>query len=623
MNNSTKKRSSKAIRICALPLAVLVAVSASAATNSWTQAMEEVWKSDTSWTVSLHQEKTEFFNAQQTAAASKEATPFEIKIVTPAGLISVSGTAALTLRNTIPGTQTDESVLKAVLACLETQKSSANTDQHIAANRVIGNSEVNLTIIPVNNFNQNSLPGRIDNDAKENAGRNLTGRLSGTSGTEFIPTSFSSKVARSSLNAGVPVFSSGNFAGNGSSGGRSFVPRTSRKATGTSFAEKLEANTFTVRNSHDDVLIDDNRNASPASENFNVSPSYVSELQSAANGSATGIASSIVRNDLFTAEKPDARNTTDLARIGSPSQSGGNSASLMAPTDYNITTGYQDVPANHFTEATPTFGSLTVVPQSSHPSFYFSATTTVNSASYYNAATPALSNTSTSDTVSVAQFATIPKTPALRRALSIASAPGDKTSVAFSTDGLTLKDNTGAVLSAGTAANGDGMAVQIGYYSTATVGNNFSGTWIPLSGQNSVNSAYLSASIGDEGTLGGIPDGEYYSGDQLEFIEGSATRGNFPSSTTIPLSLRFYNAALVSNATLYNTVSDDLWLWKTPGAPFPIPPQVIMSLADGGLEWQGGAGTEFKTTLAIPEPASGLLFALGAAGLLGRRRRRA
>ncbi|MEI7774005.1 MAG: PEP-CTERM sorting domain-containing protein [Verrucomicrobiota bacterium] len=625
MNNSTTKSSSRAIRLCALPLAALVSVSASAAANSWTQATEEVWKNDTNWAASVYQENVDFLKIFQTTTATTETTLHVLKIVTPSGLISINVADGFTPINVISGTQAGESVVKAVLTCLEKQTLPANTDQQFTSNRVIGTTEVNLTIISGITLNQNPLQSRADVIAKENIGRNLTGRLSGTSGTEFVATSFMTKDARSSLNAGAwaPVFSGGSFTNNSGGGTRSFIARTSRKSTGESFTEKLAANASTAQSLHDTLLTDDGKNSSSQSENFNVAPTYVTELGSVTNANTLGIATSFVQNDFLKAGPSRMRNTTDLANIGIAKQSGDNNVGNMVPTVYSIATGYQDVPVNHFTSTTTSFGSLALISQSSAASFDFSTISTVNSASRYAAATAVRSNTIADNTFSVTQLTSSPKIPTLRRALSATSAPGDKTSVAFSTDGLTLKDNTGAVLSAGTSANGDGMAVQIGYYSNASTGNNFSGTWIPLTGQNSVNSAYLSTSIGDEGALGGIPDGEYYSGDQLEFIEGSATRGNFPPSNTIPLSLRFYNAALISNATLYNTVSDDLWLWRTPGASSPIPPQVIMTLADVGLEWQGGIGSEFKTTLVIPEPTSALLLTLGAAGLLGRRRRRA
>ena len=186
------------------------------------------------------------------------------------------------------------------------------------------------------------------------------------------------------------------------------------------------------------------------------------------------------------------------------------------------------------------------------------------------------------------------------------------------TDGLILTNNAGVALSNGGPGDGNGFAVQLGYYSTATTGNNFSGTWIPLTGQNSLNTAYATSSIGDgDQPPDFVPNGELY-----QTYNFSSTLSNTFNSlpdvgTFPPLSLRFYNATLISNTTLYNTVSNDSWLWKTPATPFPN--TVFMYLSDAGLEWQD-ASNPFKTT--IPEPASALLLAAGAAGLLGRRRRR-
>lgn len=629
MNNSIIKHSNRAIRRCALPLAVLIAVSASAASNSWTEATDEVWKSDAHWALPLNGEKAEHFNAIPTAATSAEFTAPVLKVVTPEGLITI-GNLTLNIGTANPDKQTDEEAVRAILACSGNQASPAVASLQWSAGNATGENEVNLSRIAAVTLTPNEAGVRVNAEAQEAGGRSLTGRLSGSSRAEFALTTFSGRGARSPRNPGIVSFSNSNPGSNSGAGSRAVATRTARITAAASFlsdgTEKPEANTAMARNFHDNLLPDYGRNLSPETDPVNIAPNYVAEVESAAGGNVTGIASYIAQNNLFKAGQTKPASSADLTGLGLPKQSGDNSNSLTVPTGSSLTSGYQEVPTTQFASTATSFGSLTVLPQSSSPTFAFGTLpiTGNNSTSYYAAAAPTLSGaTATDSTLSVAQFNSNQKTPTLRRALSIVSAPGDKTSILFGTDLLTLKDNTGAVLSAGTSANGDGMAVQIGYYSTATVGNNFSGTWIPLTGQNSVNSAYLSASIGDEGTAGGIPDGEFYSGDQLELIEGSATRGNFPSSTTIPLSLRFYNAALVSNATRYNTVSDDLWLWKTPGSSSPLATQVIMTLADLGLEWEGGAGSEFKTTLVIPEPTSAFLLALGAVGLLGRRRRRA
>ena len=623
MKNSTIKYSSGAIRICALPLAILVAVSASAASNSWTEATDEVWKIDTNWTASLKEEKAEIFNALPNATAPTEITPPVVEIVTPTGMITISEANRLVLNDTNPATRTGESAVKAILACLGGEQSPAIASNQFGAGKVIGISEVNLTKIPENTFNQNTFSVRVDTDAKANVGHTFTGQLSGTSGTEL--TSFSGGSARSSQNAGISAFSNNNIASN-SGGSRAVAPRTSRKYAVASFTEKLGANTSLTRNSHDSLLTDYGDNPVSATDQLDVTIEDVAANEVATtSGNVTGIAAYIAQNNLLKNEATRAGNNTDLANIGLPKQSGDNSNSITAPTGTSITTGYQEVPTTHFASTTTSLGSVAVAPQSSSPAPAVSGIpSTGNNASYYSPTSARSSSVAVNSTSSLAQFNTIQKTPTLRRALSFASPPsaGDKTLITFGTDGLLLKDNLGVALSAGNAAYGDGMAVQIGYYDGANTGNNFSGTWVPLTGQNAVNSAYLVTTIGDDSGSGGGTVGSFYSG-TLDFIVGNSGKGNFPPTTTIPLSLRFYNAALIANATLYNTVSDDLWLWQTPGPASPMNPHFDMSLQDLGLEWQGGLSSAFKTTVATPEPTSALLLAVGAAGIFGRRRRRA
>jgi len=75
------------------------------------------------------------------------------------------------------------------------------------------------------------------------------------------------------------------------------------------------------------------------------------------------------------------------------------------------------------------------------------------------------------------------------------------TQVSFDS-GSFLVLNLGGVtpLTAGNlSANGDGAVLQLGYYSSATVSNNFLGTWIPLTGEGSLNTGGSTDSSG--GTL--------------------------------------------------------------------------------------------------------------------------
>ena len=155
--------------------------------------------------------------------------------------------------------------------------------------------------------------------------------------------------------------------------------------------------------------------------------------------------------------------------------------------------------------------------------------------------------------------------------------------------------------------------LQLGYYDGASVLNNFAGTWVPLSGLTSLNTAvipggasvnpsgetYNQTSIGDM-TANGAGNGTF--GISLNFVAGSATSGNsLPQSSTIPLALRFYNSTSIASSTFYNVVSDDLWVWMTPATP---PNVVNISLDNIGLEWlsiaQGqAANSAFHTTISI------------------------
>jgi hypothetical protein len=195
--------------------------------------------------------------------------------------------------------------------------------------------------------------------------------------------------------------------------------------------------------------------------------------------------------------------------------------------------------------------------------------------------------------------------------------------VSFSTDGLLLRNNLGGLLSAGGLANGDGALLELGYFSSATPAGtgNFSGTWIPLTGPNSGNTEFALSSIGD----GEGPNGEAYPLWAFDTARPNSV-AVMPAVGTV-LSIRFYNAQSLAASTFFNTVSNDTWLWKAPGLSAPTPPQVLMSLQDGSLEWQsisvsGQAGTTaFTTSLPVPEPTSAFLVAVGAAGLMMRRRR--
>lgn len=199
--------------------------------------------------------------------------------------------------------------------------------------------------------------------------------------------------------------------------------------------------------------------------------------------------------------------------------------------------------------------------------------------------------------------------------------------VTFDSGTQFLRDASGTLLSAGTSADGDGAVLQLGYYDGASTGNNFLGNWIPLSGEGSLNTGVIpgfsltfdNTSIGDLNEAAG-GDGTFAIA--LTFTVGDSQTGDsLPSSTAIPLSIRFLNGTTIADSTHFNVVSSDTWTWKTPGED-PAQPVINISLSDPNLEWQGGESSAFRTTLAVPEPSTGLALIGGVAVLLAHRRRR-
>ena len=218
--------------------------------------------------------------------------------------------------------------------------------------------------------------------------------------------------------------------------------------------------------------------------------------------------------------------------------------------------------------------------------------------------------------------------------LAIGTVQGQTTTVNFdSGDFQILDQNTAATnpLTAGAAGDGNGAIIQLGYFS----GANFTGTFTPLSGQGSANTAivpgssppemYNQTSIGDRSA--------FFAGAgtfslQLSFtLTDSTSNNNLPAAGT-QLAIRFYNGTTLANSSFFNTVSSTsaTWLWQAPNTP---PALVEISLNDPGLVWESivragqSANTAFHTTIPIPEPSTIALlgFALAAAPVVYIRRR--
>lgn len=213
----------------------------------------------------------------------------------------------------------------------------------------------------------------------------------------------------------------------------------------------------------------------------------------------------------------------------------------------------------------------------------------------------------------------------------------DQTTVSFDSGTQTIFDNpalhgnTDVALSGGTSADGNGTVLQLGYFS----GPNFTGTFTALSGEGSANmgiipgsvpaETYNKTSIGDL-NVNGAGNGTFAL--SLDFVLGDPLTGNNLPANGTQLAIRFYNGTTMANSSFFNTVTDSLWVWKTPATP---PASVTLSLDDANLVWEsiarvGQAGsTAFHTTIPIPEPST-MVSMLTGAGMLGliviRRRRR-
>ena len=213
--------------------------------------------------------------------------------------------------------------------------------------------------------------------------------------------------------------------------------------------------------------------------------------------------------------------------------------------------------------------------------------------------------------------------------IAFAQLHADTTTVSMDSGGFQLFDQGSTLLSGGTSADGDGFVLQLGYFT----GANFTGTFVPLTGEGSSNTDLIpgsspaepmnKTSIGDQTSQGGV-NGEFWL-PEIDFVGGSLTSGsNLPAANT-QLAIRFYNGSTIATSTDYNTVTDSLWKWTSPNTP---PTTVTISLADVGLVWESivlgqGAGSAFHTTIptAIPEPSTYALIIAGGLGFLALRRR--
>ena len=201
-----------------------------------------------------------------------------------------------------------------------------------------------------------------------------------------------------------------------------------------------------------------------------------------------------------------------------------------------------------------------------------------------------------------------------------------------SSPGYTMTNFNGTTpLTGGTATDGNGAVLQLGYFSSGTSSTPFAGTWVALTGQGGANSAFSTTSIGDA-TANGAGTGTFAM--SLSFNTAVANTTNSLPTAGTPLGFRIYNNTTIASSTFYETISSTLtsWQWQTP-ADAPFQPILNLTLDDplASLRRENGTGAgaaataTFNTNLSVtPVPevstfAFGVLVALTAAGTRRRR----
>jgi hypothetical protein len=201
-----------------------------------------------------------------------------------------------------------------------------------------------------------------------------------------------------------------------------------------------------------------------------------------------------------------------------------------------------------------------------------------------------------------------------------------------------LCNSEGVALSAGLAEDGDGVLLQLGYFDAGTPASPFTGKFIALTGATIAVTSGTGAVTGGSGASTGGPGlltggtgtvtggTGTVTGGTVTLValqatsvgdSGGGAAGTFSINTSFkvgatvfqgappavgtPLVIRFFDGKKVSTSTHYNVVSGGSnWQWKAPAeAPGAF---VILSLADPGLVWQGGAASSFKTSIQGQPP---------------------
>ena len=182
------------------------------------------------------------------------------------------------------------------------------------------------------------------------------------------------------------------------------------------------------------------------------------------------------------------------------------------------------------------------------------------------------------------------------------------TQITLAANNVVFKNNGGVALSSGTAADGDGTILQLGYYTVATTADPFAGNWVPMTGPGTS----FQTTMGD---YGNNPNGVF----KLTLLFTAGSLGFTAPVDGTPLALRFYDSTSIATSTYFNAVSDTTgaFNWVAPAEPKST---ASLTFLTSGVIWQDGSSSSYRTTIAVPEPSYLLLSLLGLGALTVRRR---
>jgi len=223
------------------------------------------------------------------------------------------------------------------------------------------------------------------------------------------------------------------------------------------------------------------------------------------------------------------------------------------------------------------------------------------------------------------QFVITLSTLALLQALSSAAT----LAIDIDSGSKVIHSDVGVPLSAGNLLTPlDGTQVRLGYFTDGTVASPF--------GSNGVDAISSFVALTGPGTPFGV---NFTVGDLVSngagngelFVDAFAINTGiqdslFPSSTSVPLVLRFFNATQDKVLDISNI--NGLWNWKLPDSPAS---SISINLSSAGVVVRG-TGLNNRTPVAasatpqtlnsiVPEPTSTALLMVGLVSLAARRRR--